>query len=121
MDWVTKAECHCGAVSIPIAVAPDEVTDCNCSFCHTHGVLWAYFEVDMLGALPDPATTDSYAWNGRHVDFHWCRTCGCLTHWVPRDRARSKRGVNARLLPRSVLDTARIRHLDRANTGNYID
>lgn len=40
MDWNTS--CHCGAVSMRLAKAPDEVAECNCSLCFSHGILWAY-------------------------------------------------------------------------------
>ena len=35
------ASCHCGACILAVAVAPVEVTDCNCSICRRYGVLWA--------------------------------------------------------------------------------
>jgi hypothetical protein len=115
------ASCHCGAVTIALSVIPREVTECNCSLCRKYGVLWAYLEASELGVTPDPSSTGAYAWNGRHVDFHHCRTCGCVTHWTPRDPMRSRRGINARLLPADVLAKAKIRHLDGADTGKYLD
>jgi hypothetical protein len=111
------AACHCGAVQISVADYPTEVTDCNCSLCRSYGVLWAY---DIL-SLPDDSLTDTYAWNGRNVDFHRCRNCGCVTHWMPRDSNRDRHGINARLFSTHVLTDARIRHRDGANTGKYLD
>jgi hypothetical protein len=67
------------------------------------------------------ARTDSYAWNGKNVDFHRCRSCGCVTHWTPRDATRDKRGVNANLMPVDRLRSVRIRHRDGAITGKYLD
>jgi hypothetical protein len=115
------ATCHCGAVRILLAAEPTEITECNCSLCRSYGVLWAYCDAEEVQFSAAPSPTDSYAWNGRNVDFHRCATCGCVTHWVPRDAARTRRGVNARLLPPSVLDTARLRHLDGADTKRYLD
>jgi hypothetical protein len=115
------AKCHCGAVSISLAAYPTEITECNCSLCRSYGVLWAYYSVRDILSMPDPALTDRYAWNGRHVDFHRCRNCGCVTHWVPRNSKRERRGINARLLPASALDAARLRRRDGANTGEYLD
>lgn len=116
-----QAACHCGAVTLALSASPTEVTQCNCSLCRRYGVLWAYYPAADVMISPNPPATDRYAWNGRHVDFHRCRTCGCLTHWTPRESGRQKRGVNARLLPPEVLAAAKVRHLDGADTGKYLD
>lgn len=113
------ASCHCGAVTLSLAAAPTEVTDCNCSLCRRYGVLWAYCSGNDVVISEGP--TDTYAWNGRHVDFHRCRTCGCLTHWTPREAGRDRRGINARLLPPEVLTAARLRHRNGAGDGEYLD
>jgi hypothetical protein len=84
-------------------------------------VLWAYLTDADVTVIPDPPPTNTYAWNGRHVDSHHCRTCGCVTHWTPRDPTRQRRGINARLLPPDVLAAAKVRHLDGAETGEYLD
>ena len=115
------AACHCGAAVLSLAQLPTEVTHCNCSLCHKTGVLWAYYSAKDVLALPEVTLTETYAWNGKHVDFHRCRACGCVTHWEPRDPSRDKRGVNARLLPVEALAATRIRRLDGARTGKFID
>ena len=115
------ATCHCGAITIAVAAYPTEITDCNCSLCRSYGVLWAYYPAGDILSLPQASLTDSYAWNGRYVDFHRCRNCGCITHWMPRDAARDRRGINARLFPPDVLAAVRMRHRDGANTGKYLD
>lgn len=115
------ASCHCGQVQIVLPKAPDVVVECNCSLCRRYGVLWAYFDADELGGLPAAGETDSYAWNGKHVDFHRCRTCGCVTHWAPRAASRTTIGINARLLEPTLLAAARLRHKDGAGSGKYLD
>jgi len=115
------ATCHCGALVIAVVAYPTEVTDCNCSLCRSYGVLWAYYTTSTIVSLPGTTLTDTYAWNGRHVDFHRCNNCGCVTHWVPRDRTRDRRGINARLFPTHVLGAVRIRLRDGAHTGKYMD
>lgn len=117
----TVATCHCGAVSVSLAAPPAEVTECNCSLCRSYGVIWLYCDAGQILESPDPALTDTYAWNGRHVDFHRCRNCGCVTHWLPRDSTRVRRGVNARLLPPEVFAAARVRRRDGAGSGKYLD
>lgn len=116
-----EAACHCGAVRITLATAPAEVTECNCSLCRSYGVIWVYCDEDEVSFPTEAAPTDTYAWNGKNVDFHRCADCGCITHWLPRDATRKRRGVNARLLPPEVLGTARLRHLDGADTKEYLD
>lgn len=110
------ASCHCGAIQIAVTAYPAEVTECNCSLCRSYGVLWAYYAIGDIVSLPAASLTDTYAWGDRHVDFHRCRGCGCVTHWVPRDPARDRRGINARLFPAQVLAASRIRHRDGAST-----
>lgn len=147
---MTLLSCHCGAVLFELAHAPETVTECNCSFCRRVGVLWAYYTADEVRQMgesrattrvtatettgsqesgrsqasasrePLRETTATYSWNGKHVDFHRCATCGCLTHWVPRTD-RPQRGFNARLLDPAVLAAARLRHKDGAVTGKYLD
>ena len=115
------ASCHCGAVTIRFDTAPKEVVECNCSLCRKYGVLWTYCSAEDIAFTPESPPTDTYAWNGKHVDFHRCSHCGCITHWMPRDAQRKSRGVNARLLPPEILAAARLRHKDGANTGKYLD
>lgn len=84
-------------------------------------MLWAYYDVEDVVFSPDPQSTETYAWNGRNVDFRRCRDCGCVTHWTPRDAKRVRRGINARLLPPEAQAAARLRHRDGAGTGKYLD
>lgn len=112
--------CHCGAVSITVARAPEQVTSCNCSICRRLGTLWAYSapsDVTISGA------TATYAWGDRSLDFHRCASCGCATHWSPRPgRDQGRMGINARLLEPEVLAAARVRRLDGASENwRYLD
>lgn len=113
------ATCHCGAVAVWLPAPPAEVTQCNCSLCRRLGVLWAYAAIGSVRFVPDPPPTDTYAWNGRNVDFHRCRSCGCVTHWYPRRRGRDRMGVNARLLDPEVLAAAELCLKDSAGTGRF--
>ena len=116
-----RASCHCGAVCLEIAAPPTEVTECNCSVCRRYGVLWAYYSPRQVCVLPDGAATDVYMWDNQSIEFHRCRTCGCVSHWAAVDPGCDRMGVNARLLEPSVLIKARVRHLDGAHTEQYTD
>jgi hypothetical protein len=59
-----EAICHCGAVKLQIATAPDSVKDCNCSICHRYGVLWAYYRLD---AVQVSGATDTYMWDDKSL------------------------------------------------------
>jgi hypothetical protein len=106
--------CHCGAVRITVDTPPAEVTDCNCSICRRYGVLWAYY-VRQQVHVPFLSATDTYRWGRKAIDFHRCKTCGCITHWTLVDTTRDRMGVNARLFEPAVLAQARLRHLDAAS------
>jgi hypothetical protein len=115
-----EASCHCGAVRLEIEAAPTEITDCNCSICRRYGVLWAYYRLAEVRIVA-PDATESYRWGARRIDFHHCRTCGCVAHWSAVDPARDRMGVNARLMDPDVAAAARLRHLDGAGTEGYRD
>ena len=117
---MVRADCHCGAVVLEIAAAPETVTDCNCSICRRYGVLWAYYApalVRVCAAIP----TETYEWDDRAIRFHRCRVCGCVTHWAAVDPAVARMGVNARLMAPEVVAAARVRRLDGAGTERYVD
>ena len=95
------------------------VRHCNCSLCWKYGVLWAYHPIAEVSIRPDPPATDTYAWNGRNVDFHRCRTCGCVTHWLPRRPGRDRMGVNARLLDPEILAAAKRRVQGRGRHRHF--
>jgi hypothetical protein len=111
-----RASCHCGSVHLEIDDPPAEVAECNCSICRRYGVLWAYYPPDQVRVLPPDPPTDVYMWDGRTIEFHRCRNCGCVSHWAAANRAGKKMGVNARLMAPEILAGARVRHIDGANT-----
>jgi hypothetical protein len=114
-----KASCHCGQITLELTTVPAEVTECNCSICRRYGVLWAYYP---QGDVTRPsAATATYLWDDRAIVFHRCMVCGCVTHWAAVDPSRHRMGVNARLLPPTILACARVRHLDGATTERYLD
>jgi hypothetical protein len=83
-------------------------------------VLWAYYIPGDVAIRAAPGATEFYAWGDRTIEFHRCRTCGCLTHWAPVDRAGQRMAVNARLLDPVILRSLRVRKLDGAATFQYL-
>jgi hypothetical protein len=114
-----EATCHCGAVRLQIDTPPETVTDCYCSICRRYGVLWAYYSPKQVRIASRGA--DIYMWDDRAIEFHRCKTCGCVTHWAPVDPARDRMGVNARLMDPAALAAALVRKLDGAVTEKYFD
>jgi hypothetical protein len=116
----TETLCHCGAIRVVVESAPTQVTDCNCSICRRYGALWAYYSPTQVRFVPAEPATDIYLWGDRSTTFHRCRTCGCVTHWAAVDKTIDWMGVNARLMAPEVLAKARIRHLDGADSFQYL-
>jgi hypothetical protein len=109
-----EASCHCGAVQFAVETAPGEVNDCNCSICRRYGALWAYYHPQQVRFVTENGPTDIYMWGDRKLEFHRCRTCGCITHWSAVNRALGRIGVNARLMPPEVLAAIPVFHGDGA-------
>jgi hypothetical protein len=113
-----ESSCVCGAVRLAITRAPHELVDCNCSLCRRYAALWAYYPLKDV-TVPN-GLTDGFMRGPKRIEFHRCKTCGCVTHWWPATR-RDEMGVNARLMEPEVVARARVRHLDGANTWKYLD
>ena len=116
------ASCHCGAVRIEMQQMPETLTQCTCSICRRYGALWAYCTRETARVECAPDATIPYLWNDRVIEFHHCRTCGCMTHYEDVDRtAEGRVAVNARMLPPGDIRGIRIRTFDGADTWRYVD
>jgi hypothetical protein len=116
------ATCHCGQVRIEIDAAPPEtVTDCNCSLCRRIGGWWAYYTPDQVRITAGEGHTVAYVQGDRTLETHHCPTCGCVTHWRAIASDYNRMGVNARLFDPADLKDVRVRHLDGADTWDYLD
>lgn len=114
-DGPVTGSCHCGAVRFTLAVAPGQVTDCNCSICRRYGTLWAYYRLEQVEFASVPVT-ETYIWGDRGLAFHRCRSCGCVTHWQALDPTHDRMAINARLLAPEVLARASVTFYDGANS-----
>ena len=79
MSWETS--CHCGTVSVRLAKAPEEIAECNCSLCFSHGILWAYYSSRDVAIEGETRTYNRADRPNPNSDLHFCATCGCSTHW----------------------------------------
>jgi hypothetical protein len=120
MNTTTDASCHCGAVRLTMPLPPDNLTECNCSICRRYGALWAYYSPQDVKITANQDATDIYMWGDRTLQFHRCKTCGCLTHWSKVDPKSDRMGINARLMDPTTVRSLRIRKLDGAVTFTYL-
>ena len=115
------ASCHCGAVSLTCAAAPfgrDQVQLLDLP------PLWGRLGLlppSQVRLSPTSPATDIYLWDDRSIEFHRCRACGCVTHWMAVEKGADRMGVNARLMPPEEVAKARTRYLDGAVTEKYFD
>ena len=101
------ASCHCQRVRIEVDSAPAYLNQCLCSICRRYGVLWGYYRPDQLRLLCEPDATQIYSRGEKTLEFHRCRTCGCVTHWQSTDRSASRMAINGRLFdPADIADVA---------------
>ncbi|MFT3820283.1 MAG: GFA family protein [Rubrivivax sp.] len=113
--------CHCGSIRVEIPFAPGEITNCNCSICRRLGTLWAYYEAGSVQVRGHPEGTQEYVQGDKTLRTVRCRTCGCTTHWEPLDRVKHPRvGVNIRNFEPALMQGARLKLLDGANTWTCI-
>ncbi len=119
---MNSASCHCGAIKLIVKQLPDSLTACNCSICRRLAVLWAYYRPDdvEISCLPDALS--SYSWGKEHIAFHFCRSCGCTTHYTMTPTSkRTKTALNARMLPHQDITGIPIRNFDGASSWKYLD
>ena len=118
-----KAACHCGSVRFEIAEAPSWVLDCNCTLCRRYGALWSYYpgaDQTKLLSKPRPDSTSTYSWNDRNLAFHFCKTCGCMTHFEAIHlNPPIIVGVNARMMVGLDPAQVRLRQIDNWHTGFF--
>lgn len=56
-----ETSCHCGAIRLAIDVAPETVTNGNCSICRRYDALWAYYSPTLARIRHlDGAVTKEY-------------------------------------------------------------
>jgi len=116
------ASCHCGAVRIEIARKPRVLSRCNCSICRRYAALWAYGTPKTIRVMAAPGALAAYRWGDQTIDFCFCATCGCLTHYQGTGKTRENRiAVNMRMAEPEAIAAIRVRTFDGADTWRYIE
>lgn len=110
-----EGSCHCGAVRLTLPEPPADLVSCNCSMCRRIGGLWGYYRPDQL-VVEDPGRRLVEYVQGDATMASWhCGTCGCTTHWTPRQPGLDKTGVNLRMFDPAVWGQLRRRFIDGAS------
>lgn len=114
--------CHCGAVKFTVKSGkPEWLTSCNCSACQRFGALWLHEDASSIEIEADPDATLAYMWGDNSLTFHTCKICGCTTHWLPVDETSTRMAINACMIPKEDIADIRVRHLDGADTWQYLN
>lgn len=107
--------CHCGSVNWVFRGQPESATACNCTVCRRYGVLWIYDYDGEAIAVTGQTSVYRRGSKGNHVEFHFCPTCGCVTHWrgIHREAdGRRRMAVNIRLSDPDTVANLPIDHFD---------
>ncbi len=115
----SKATCHCGAIVVEFPGVPEKVTECNCSICRRLGALWIYCAVEDVSLFYAQGATSTYAWGDKTLEFHRCKICGCVTHWLPLNEKYPAMGINARMIDGLHPTDVEIAHEDFGGAGCF--
>ena len=120
-DMTIKGSCHCKATTFEVNHAPENVTQCTCSFCSKRGALWAYYQPADVKMLTDEAHA-TYQWGSRTIKHNFCAACGCTTYTETPDWSTGKPdfdnpkiSINARLFDDFDLDKVEVVVIDGKN------
>lgn len=109
-----KGTCHCGNAGWTIDSLPKSVTACNCTICRRYGALWAYGFIDL--DIQTSGQTNTYRRrDSGDINFYFCATCGCVTHYTSAAQDTIERkwaAVNVRMSDESLIRDVPIRHFD---------
>lgn len=117
-----KGSCHCKATSFEVTAAPENVTQCTCSFCSKRGALWAYYTPDQFDLQTPMKNVATYRWGSKTIKHHFCPVCGCGTFTETPDWSTGspnfdnpRISVNARLFDDFDLDKVEVVMIDGKN------
>jgi len=104
--------CHCGSVSWTYRSTPESATACNCTSCRRWGGLWIYGHEGEQVTTAGPTRT--YV-RGPNLEYHFCPTCACVTHWrtlKPDQQGRHAMAVNIRMAEPGLVEHLPVDHFE---------
>lgn len=111
-----EGHCHCGAVRWRLAALPESVTACSCTACRRYGALWAYgYDEENIVVTGETAVYQ----RGRSLTFHFCPSCGGVSHWrglEVDEHGRRRMAVNLRMAEPGPIAALPIDHFDGLET-----
>lgn len=117
-----EGTCHCGDVSWTHDGAPAAVTACSCTICRRYGALWAYGHLNDDVRVSGRTTAYRRADSG-DIDFHFCPTCGCLSHYIAtaaKQDGRVVTAVNVRMSEPGSVEGLPVNHFDGLETWHAL-
>jgi hypothetical protein len=111
-----EGTCLCGNVRWTLKDIPVSATACSCTACRKYGTLWAYGwereDINFSGQTTAFIRGDS-------LSFHFCPTCGNVSHWwgfAINEQGKRRVAVNLRLTEPGPIADVPIRHFDGLDT-----
>jgi hypothetical protein len=104
MSSSITATCHCGAITITAPHKPTKINECQCTICRRYAAAWGYYNSkEVTIEKREGSSTGEYVWGDRDHGFHFCISCGCVTHWYPVPSRKEpaegfKMGINTRMM-----------------------
>lgn len=107
--------CHCGAVRFEVDAPEDLVADlCNCSICSMTSYLHLIVPQNRFRLVLGQEALETYTFNTRVAQHHFCRHCGIKSFYVPRSNPDGI-SVNVRCLRPQTIKSITIRNFDGRN------
>lgn len=111
-DPELHGRCHCGSVRWTYTSTPESATACNCTSCRRWGGLWIYGREGEHVSTAGPTRT--YV-RGPNLEYHFCPTCACVTHWrtlKPDPQGRHAMAVNIRMAEPGAVEHLPVDHFE---------
>ena len=102
--------CHCGAVAYEVETDLKDTITCNCSHCEKKGFILNFVDAVKFRLLKGKENLETYQFNKKHIDHHFCKTCG--TQSFGESSAYGKVAVNVRCLDGVDISTLSPKHVD---------